>query len=357
MSRGESRTIKVLAKQFIVKAIVLLSVAGLLSAQDHPQFVWQGQVDGTTILHLAGKRLAVQIQTGAPVERQKFHFADALPQSGQNARLEVLQGRGYVHIVDQPSVDNQYTLAVAIEDPQPGSSSYSIALYWDTSNNVFESAEKTDHLSWTGRVNEAAIVSCHERTCVSSAEEGARAAAPVANESFKFSRPLPVRDVDVRLEDPEGRGEIRLIEQPRQRNNYTARVSIRDPQPGSGDYSFTLAWNRLTSKELKDATPILEARGRGLLWSGTVDGRVRVTVKGGASFSEVLEGAPVKGQQAEILRSLPERADLLPKIQKLRGRGRVAIVESPSPKNNYRLVFEIDDPGPGADDYEVELDW
>ena len=121
------------------------------------------------------------------------------------------------------------------------------------------------------------------KACVSSAEQG----APVADEHFKFSRPLPDRDVDVRLEDPEGRGEIRLIEQPRQQNNYTARVSIRDPQAGAGEYSFTLVWNRASSKELKEAATIPDARGRGFLWSGTVDGRVRVTLKGGASFSEI----------------------------------------------------------------------
>ena len=29
----------------------------------------------------------------------------------------------------------------------------------------------------------------------------------------------------------------------------------------------------------------------------------------------------------------------------------------PSQQNNYQLIFEITDPGPGADTYEVELDW
>ncbi len=84
---------------------------------------------------------------------------------------------------------------------------------------------------------------------------------------------------------------------------------------------------------------------------------MRVTLKGGASFSEALEGGPVRGEHAEILRPLPERADLTPRIEKLRGRGQASIIESPSEKNNYRLIFEIDDSGPGADDYEVELDW
>ena len=316
-------------------------------------------MDGTAILHLAGKRLAVQIQDGAPVERQKFHFSDALPQTQQEVRVDVLKGRGYVHVIDQPNIENNYTLAVSIEDRQSGSSFYSIALYWDTSGNLFErGAEKTDHVAWSGRVDEDAVISCHKQKCVSTQEHG----APVADERFKFSHPLPERDSDVRLDDPTGRGDVRLIEQPRQRNNYTVRVSIRDPQAGAGDYSFALEWNRVSSKEgeskeSKQAALIPDPVGRGFLWNGTVDGRVRVTIEGGASFSEVLQGAPISGEHSQVHRPLPARADLMPSIQKLRGRGKVSIVELPSEKNNYRLVFEIDDPGPGADDYEVELDW
>jgi hypothetical protein len=322
-----------------------------LRGQDRPQFIWQGQVDETAILHLAGKRLTVQIQGGVPVEHQKYHFSDALPGVQQDVRVQVLQGRGYVHVIDRPSIENHYTLAVSIEDRQPGSSFYSIALYWDASGNLFEQgAEKTDKLTWTGLVDEAAIVSCRRQSCVSSAEQG----APVANEHFQFSRPMPDRDTDVRLEIPEGRGEIRLIEQPRQQNNYTARVSIHDPLAGAGDYSFTLVWNRVSSKE---AVPIPDPTGRGFFWSGTVDGRVRVTLKGGASFSEALEGAPINGEHGAMLRPLPARSDLKPTIQKLHGRGRVSIVESPTEKNNYQLIFEIDDPEPGTDLYQIEIDW
>jgi hypothetical protein len=319
-------------------------------AQDRAQFVWQGQVDGIVILHLQAKHLAVQVQEGAPVERQEFHFSDPLPESRQNVRVQVLEGRGYVRVIDQPTLENQYTLAVSIEDRQPGSSFYSIALNWDTSSSAFERAPgKTDKVTWNGRVDQGALIRCQKQRCVSSAEHG----APVANERFKFSRPLPGRDTDVRLEDQSGRGEIRLIEQPRQRNHYTAQVSIRDPQEGSGEYSFTLLWSRAGSKE----APVPEPARRGLLWSGTVDGRVRVTVEGGASFSQVLEGARVRDEASEILRPLPARADLTPMIQKLHGRGQVSIIESPSEKNNYRLIFEIVDPQPGADFYDLELDW
>jgi hypothetical protein len=325
-----------------------------------PQFVWQGQVDGIAILHLQGRGLTVQIQQGDPVERQQFRFADALPDARQKVRVEVREGRGYVHVIDQPSVDNHYTLALAIEDRQAGKAFYSIALYWDTSNNGYDrEAGKTDKVTWSGRVDHAAVISCQKKTCVSNPERGAAHSAPVADEHFKFSKPLPDHDTEVRLEELDGRGEIQLVEQPRESNQYTARVSIRDLGVGAGDYSFTLVWKRPTAK---DPGPIPEPAGRAFRWTGRVDGRMRVTIQGGASFSEVVEGARVTadqggGEHAEMLRPLPARSDLMPVVRKLRGRGQVAIVESPSEKNNYRLIFEIDDPEPGADDYEVELDW
>jgi hypothetical protein len=312
--------------------------------------VRQGEVDGIVVLHLRDNRLDVQLQEGSPVTRQQFLFHDRLPQTDQDARLEKLEGRGLAHIVDQPRLENHYTLGVAVEDRQPGSSFYSIALYWDATNNILEGhAGRSDKISWSGRVDQEAVIRCHAKTCVSHAVNG----APVADEHFKFSRPMQNRDMDVRLEQAEGRGEIRLVEQPSERNQYTARVSIRDPQSGSGDYSFALVWPRSPGREPELRSPA----AAGLMWSGTVDGRVRVTVQGGAVFSEALAGHRVTGERADLLRSLPAHSDLSPVAKKLRGRGEVQIVEQPSDKNNYRLIFEIQNPEGRADNYEIEVDW
>jgi hypothetical protein len=331
-----------------VKLIPVLLFPCVLFAQNRPQFVWQGQVDGIVILHLLDNRLNVQLQEGSPVELQRFQFHDRLPSVRQDARLEIQEGRGYAHIVDQPRLENHYGLAIAIEDRQPGSSFYSIALYWDASNSVFEHPGRSDKIVWTGRVDQEAVINCRVKTC--SAET--RLGAPVSDEHFKFSRPLPNRDVRVRLEQPEGRGEIRLAEQPSERNQYTARVSIRDPQNGAGDYSFVLVWTRAGGQE-----PELRSSAPGLIWSGTVEGRVRVIVQGGAILSEAVAGRPVIGERADVLKPLPSRSDLTPVARKLRGRGEVQMVELPSDKNNYRLVFEIRNPDGGADNYEIEVDW
>ena len=159
-----------------------------------------------------------------------------------------------------------------------------------------------------------------------------------------------MRDTTVSLEGTEGRGEVRLIQQPRDENGYAARVRIRDHQGGAGDYSFTLLWTRPARGEETIAR-------RGMVWSGRVDGRVRVMVRGREAAAEVVNGAPVSGERANFYRDLPARDNQFATVRRLRGRGRVELVEYPSRRNGYRLVFEIDDGSGGAGDYEVEVGW
>ncbi len=157
-----------------MRLVTCLLLAPLLpAAQDRAQFIWQGEVDGIDILYLHSDHLTVQAKEGASPTRQQYHFYDRLPDSHQDVRLEVREGRGFVHIIDQPRLENHYTLAVSIEDRQPGSSFYSIAIYWDASNQAIErGSRQTGKLAWSGRVDEQAIVSCHDKTCSSTAERG-----------------------------------------------------------------------------------------------------------------------------------------------------------------------------------------
>jgi hypothetical protein len=335
--------------------VSLLIFAGLCAAQvqqeAQPDFIWKGTVDGIAYLRLHANKLEVQIKDGAPVTGQQFRFAHPLPDSSHKARLRVLEGRGYVRIVEQPRIENQFTLVVSIEDRQDGSSPYSIALYWDSSDRLFErprAGERMESIAWRGRVDEEAVVICQARSCSSSAAHG----APVASEHFKLSQPLPDQPVELTLIDKQGRGEIRLVEQPSEKNRYTARVSIRDLEKGSSEYSFKLEWSRSNSKEAP-----LTAVGRGLLWSGSVTGRVRITVRGGATISSAPEGGRVENSRAEMLTPMPARSNIQPVVKILNGRGSAQIIERPTEQNNFQLVFEITDPGPGSDRYELELDW
>ena len=332
--------------------LVALAAAALLPGQS-PQFVWEGVVDGTSILSIRGNRVQIEDREGLPVERQRYRFFERLPDSRLDARVEVREGRGYVRILQQPRVDNHYTLAVSVEDRQGGSSFYSLEFYWDASRGGFfggfpstPANVEGDRLVWSGRVDDEVMVECRREECRTEAVRG----GPVTRERFRFSRPLPVRDTAVSLEGVQGRGEVRLIQQPRDENGYVARVRIRDHQGGAGDYSFTLLWTRPARGEETFAR-------RGMVWSGRVDGRVRVIVRGREAAVEVVSGGPVSAGRASFYRDLPARDNQFATVRRLRGRGRVELVEYPGRRNGYRLVFEIDDGSGGAGDYEVEVGW
>jgi hypothetical protein len=323
------------------------------------QMIWEGEVDGTSVLYIRGNRVDVMEKGGLPVQRQRFRFFDRLPDSRQNVELQVREGRGRVRIVEQPRLENNYTLAVEIDDRQGGSSFYSLELFWDTSRGGFAPGRGSplgpvggsfggDSLTWSGRVDGEVVVVCRDRRCDPEVKSG----QPVVRDRFRFSRPLPNRDVQVSLDETNGRGEIRLLQQPRRENDYTAQVLIRDHQGGSADYSFILSW----TQPRRGAPESLFTRP-GMYWSGRVDGKVRVIVEQRNARSEVIAGGPVTGERIRFEQTLPQRRGSEPQVRKLRGRGRVEVVEFPSPRNGYRLVFEIEDDKGGSDNYEIEAGW
>jgi hypothetical protein len=334
--------------------IPILAVAVAAAFAQQPELAWEGVVDGISVIHVQGNRLQIEDRQGLPVQRQRFRIYRPLPSRREEVRLEIVEGRGRVSILQQPQPANNYTLSIAIEDRQGGAGFYSLRAYWEGGGSIgFPSPNpgrsyRGDSVVWSGRVDGEAVIECRGDACRAETVRG----QPVTRDRYQFSAPLPRRDVQVSLEHVEGRGEVRLIEQPREENNHTARVLIRDNRGGGGDYSFALVWQRPARG---DSAPIYSRPG--MRWSGRVDGRVRVIVESQRAWSEVISGAPVAGERAEFERALPNREFPNAGVRRLRGRGDVEIVEYPSRRNGYRLVFEIDDRRGGGDDYVVEVGW
>ncbi|NLT66938.1 MAG: hypothetical protein GXX84_10070 [Acidobacteria bacterium] len=67
-------------------------------------------------------------------------------------------------------------------------------------------------------------------------------AEPIRNASVDIRTALPRRAVDVRLRKIQGRGSVRIVQQPTEANNYTAGVMIEDDQAGADFYEFELLW-------------------------------------------------------------------------------------------------------------------
>ncbi len=331
--------------------IVILTLASALRAAE-PQLVWKGEVEGAVLLRVQKKQVVAEAADGRVIGRPRFRFAHPLPQQRQEARVEVLEGRGSVQILEQPGAGNSYSLVARIEDPQPGAVQYSLAFYWDAQIDASAelkvlTARRRESLTWTGRAEGDVVVSCRGESCEAATSGG----VPVPGGRCRFTKPLPGRETFVALAARSGRGDLRLIEQPAESNQYTARVLIRDPHAGSSDYSFKLAW--LPAKN----QPLEVPPRAGMYWSGRVQGAVRVTVHGRIAATSAIAGGSVTGVRAQFERGLPQLETANLTLRKLRGRGDVRVVEYPSKTNGWTLVFEAADSGPGADDYDVELRW
>ncbi len=91
-------------------------------------------------------------------------------------------------------------------------------------------------------------------------------------------------------------------------------------------------------------------------WRGRVDGADYINVQGNRVSIDHLEANAIQNASFTMPRALP-RSAVQVRLNKIRGRGSVELVEQPSVSNSFTAVVLIDDPVGGADDYEFELVW
>lgn len=65
---------------------------------------------------------------------------------------------------------------------------------------------------------------------------------PYSEGTFSFTSPLPTRNVSVEVNKKKGRGNVRVLQQPRRNNDYTAIVQIYDEGGGAREYELEIYW-------------------------------------------------------------------------------------------------------------------
>ena len=91
-------------------------------------------------------------------------------------------------------------------------------------------------------------------------------------------------------------------------------------------------------------------------WKGRVDGVDEILVQGRSVRINHVEAQPVKDQDYRFSAPLPSR-DAEVRLRKLKGRGKVRLMEQPSARNGYTAVVRIEDKKGGDSKYEFELLW
>ena len=99
-------------------------------------------------------------------------------------------------------------------------------------------AHADGQLVWSGDVDDRAQITIHGRDVRTDTLSG----KSVGNVNSQVFGRLPTDHPVFLALDKRGRGSVRVVQQPRPFNNFTAVVRIHDPQPGAGHYRFRLNW-------------------------------------------------------------------------------------------------------------------
>lgn len=286
---------------------VLLAIMSVASAAgtvahaapfDRQLFTWTGRVDREVYITMRGRDVRTGgVDAGLP---NRARINEALPRNRGDVEVRLLDGRGDVDVVEQPSARNGYATVIRIRDPRGGADSYRVTAYWidderyddrDTRDRDRRDRDRGDRdncapnnngrgwgwglgrggrngdcddrrgrgsdtrndrrddrgndlgrgsLRWSGRVDDVVELRINGRRVETITRSGRR--VEEVNSNLRGAG-LPNRDVTVTVDYGGGRGNVQVVQQPTAWNGYTAVIRINDPQGGSSYYDISAYWN------------------------------------------------------------------------------------------------------------------
>jgi hypothetical protein len=120
----------------LITLLVGILPAVLQASDGRPNLIWQADLQGIHDLVVQGDRVRVESKSGPMPSRVIYRFVNPLPAEDMEINVEPISSRGYVHVVEQPSLSNGYTLRVRIEDRQDGLYPYRVFISWTGSERM-----------------------------------------------------------------------------------------------------------------------------------------------------------------------------------------------------------------------------
>jgi hypothetical protein len=223
-------------------------------AQQRVLLDWSGRVDSVARITIQGGGAHVTLVGSSDNGAGDLHLSNELPHRDGTVTVQVASGRGDVDVVQQPRADNDYTAILRVRDHSGGADRYHLTALWtpgatttsEVAGEVYrnrrdENVRDVGLLHWSGDVDKTVVVRWRGDRAMLQTVDGATARnvrADVAGVG------LPARDVNLRIVQREGRGNIVIEQQPSSGNNYTAVIRINDPQDGYGHYDFDVVFDR-----------------------------------------------------------------------------------------------------------------
>jgi hypothetical protein len=235
-------------------AACIALVAMPLRAQQRVLLDWSGRVDSVARITIQGGGAHVSLIGSEDNGAGDLHVRNELPHRDGTITVQIASGRGDVDVVQQPRADNDYIAIVRIRDHSGGADRYQLTALWTPGATTAEVAGEVyaprrrdvnvrdvGMLHWSGDVDKTVVVRWRADRAMLQTVDGATARnvrADVAGVG------LPARDVNLRIVQREGRGNIVIEQQPSSGNDYMAVIRISDPQDGYGHYDFDVVFDR-----------------------------------------------------------------------------------------------------------------
>ncbi len=216
--------------------------------QERRLFTWRGVVDDDTRIYIRAANIRSTVTSGSQMRRAPRVDRDrSLPRRDGVVRVELLEGRGRVQVIQQPSARNDYTAIVRVKDAQRGAGNYRLATYFDPEDDYRNGGWDGDDvwgndgsgqrvMRWRGSVDGEVRISLRGTSVGHAVSTGEQP------RGISTSGSLPRREGLLTVALRQGRGSVTVLQHPSRYNNYTAVVRVSDPQGSYGVYDFDLLW-------------------------------------------------------------------------------------------------------------------
>jgi hypothetical protein len=230
-----------ITKSTLLSVALVAGATSALSAQEQ-LFEWRGRVDREVRIVMRGSDIWTQDVSGRQ-GRARARVSQALPNQAGHVSLQLLDGRGDVSVIQQPSRRNNFTTIARIYDRSGGADRYRVAAYWVPTRGGWAGGDiepgfGSGMLRWAGAVDDQVEIRIQGRNVQTRNLSGNGARDVRAS----MSRALPRRDVTVSVRERSGRGIVSVVQQPSEWNGYVAVIRIRDRQGGFGYYDLDVSW-------------------------------------------------------------------------------------------------------------------
>lgn len=213
-------------------------------------FVWRGVVDDDTRIYVRAANIESRVVSGDRNRRAPRVDRDRpLPRRDGTLRVQLIDGRGRLQILQQPTARNNWTAIIRVRDVQRGADNYRFVAFFDPVDDYrrddrdggwygSEARSGERVMRWTGSVDRDVRITIRGASSTYGVASGGQPQAVRTS----MERALPRRDGFIEVQQRSGRGTVQVIQQPTRYNDFTAIVRVLDADGSYGYYDFDLIY-------------------------------------------------------------------------------------------------------------------